>query len=191
MKPPDLQLNIHEIPDAGVSVEIDLPVEWLAEALLPAYEARGPAHLKAEVTRMGDNALVRGTVRVPVAFQCSRTLERAEVDLDVPFAELFVRSEGHDDIDLSDVDVSSDELVDEPYLIKGGTVDIEDLVRENIVLVQDPYPLHPSQPPRTPDVDDASDADDADGEPAAPLWSSAPDRIDPRWEQLRDIKLKG
>jgi uncharacterized metal-binding protein YceD (DUF177 family) len=188
MKPLDLKLNIHEIPDAGVAVDLDLPVEWLAEVLLPAYEARGPAHLKAEVTRMDTNALVRGSVRVPVAFNCSRTLERAEVDLDVPFAELFVPGAGHGDIDLSDVDVSSDELDDEPYLIEGGIIDIEGLVRENIVLAQDPYPLHPSQPPRTPMDDDGDREADA---PAAPLWSSVPDRVDPRWEQLRDLKLKG
>jgi len=187
MKPLDLKLNIHEIPDAGVSVETELPVEWLAEALLPAYEARGPARLKAEVTRMGDNALARGKVVVPVAFQCSRTLERAELDLDVPFAELFVR--GHDkDIDLSDVDVSSDELDDEPWVIDGGVVDLEALVREHIVLAQDPYPLHPSLPPRDAEVE--ADDEGEDAPPPAPLWSSAPDGVDPRWEQLRDLKLK-
>jgi uncharacterized metal-binding protein YceD (DUF177 family) len=186
MKPLDLKLNIHEIPDAGVSVEIDLPEAWLADALLPAYEARGPAHLKAEVTRMGDNALARGRVVVPVAFQCSRTLERAEVDLEVPFAELFVRGQ-EKDIDLSDVDVSSDELDDEPWVIEGGTIDLEALIREHIVLAQDPYPLHPSQPPREAAEDDAVE-DEASA--PAPLWSSTPDGGDPRWEQLRDLKLK-
>ena len=190
MKPLELQLNIHEIPDAGVTVDIDLPVEWLAEALLPSYEARGPAHLKAEVTRMGDNAFVRGSVTVPVAYACSRTLERAELDLDVPLAELFVRAQGHEDIDLSDVDVSSDDLSDEPYLVEGGLIDLEGLVRENIVLAQDPYPLHPSQPPRTPSLDDDDDAEETTS-PPEPMWSSKPEPGDARWEQLRNLKLEG
>jgi uncharacterized metal-binding protein YceD (DUF177 family) len=180
MKPLDLKLNVNEIPEAGVDVVETLPPEWVAESLLPAYEPAGEGRVEAEVTRMGENALVRGRVLAKVAYQCSRTLERAEVVLDVPFAELFVR--GHaQDINLADADVSSDDLEDEPWLIESGQIDIEALIREHLVLAQDPYPLHPSQ---------QRDIGDDDDEPAAtPMWSSKADNVDPRWEALKGLKL--
>jgi len=183
MKPLDLQLNVNEIPDAGVSVVRELPIEWVAETLLPAYEATGPGRIEAEVTRMGENALVRGQAEVPVTFLCSRTLERAEVTLKAPFAELFVRAHAQE-INLAEAEVSSDDLEEEPWVIEGAVIDIEALVREHVVLAQDPFPLHPSQ--QREDDDDEAGADGASG----PVWSSREDQIDLRWEQLKDIKLK-
>jgi uncharacterized metal-binding protein YceD (DUF177 family) len=187
MKPLDLQLNVNEIPEAGVSIALDLPAEWITPSLLPAYSAGGDGKVTAEVQRMGDNAFVRGTVRVPVTFACSRTLEPAEETLDVPFAELFVKGEARE-LNLADADISSDDLEDEPWVIQGSMIDIEALIREHIVLAQDPYPLHPSQ---RPDVEEDEDAPEGDAvETTPPLWSSAADAVDPRWEKLRGLKLE-
>lgn len=183
MKPLDLQINVNEIPDAGISVVETLPVEWIGAALFPAYTAVGEGKVEAEVTRMGENALVRGRVHARVAFDCSRTLEPAEIDLDVPFAELFVRNDTQD-INLAEAEVSSDDLEEEPWVISGGVIDIEALVREHLMLAQDPYPLHPSQQRDSDEVDEVAPTT------SEPLWSSTGDSVDPRWEALREIKLK-
>jgi len=184
MKPLDLQINVNEIPDAGVDVAVDLPAEWIAETLLPAYSAHGDGRVTAEVTRMGENAFVRGKVVVPVTFVCSRTLDECEETLSIPFAELFVRNDTKE-INLAEADVSSDDLDDEPWAIVGAMMDIEGLIREHIVLAQDPYPRHPSLR-----GEPALDEDDDTVVDTTPLWSSTADRVDPRWHKLRDVKLK-
>lgn len=189
MKPLDLQLNVNEIPEAGVSIALDLPAEWIAPSLLPAYATGGDGRVTAEVQRMGDNAFVRGKVRVPVTFACSRTLEPAEETLDVPFAELFVRGEARE-LNLADADISSDDLEDEPWVIQGSMIDLEALIREHIVLAQDPYPLHPAHRPADGDGEDGDEAGPGAAPTSPPLWSSAADAVDPRWEKLRGLKLE-
>jgi uncharacterized metal-binding protein YceD (DUF177 family) len=176
MKPTDLQLNAHEIPNAGLKLDGDLPIEWAEPSMLPAYRAVSPVSIKAEVQPVGDNLLVRGEARLGLEFECSRTLETARTELVVPFAELFVPGTRHH-LKLVDEDVSSDDLVDEPWVIEDGKVDLEALIREHIVLAQDPYPVA-SGTPRP-----------AGAETDTPLWSSALDGVDPRWERLKNLKL--
>lgn len=178
MKPSDLQLNVHEIPEAGITLDGTLPAEWAAESLLDAYRAESPLTLTLEVERMGENVLVRGKAEVALAYECSRTLQPAQMVLKAPFAELFVEGEKHHH-NLAEHDISSDDLEDEPWLIENGKIDLEALVREALVLAQDPYPLAPGV---------ARDgADDAPAE--TPLWSSGAGEVDPRWERLKNIKL--
>jgi uncharacterized metal-binding protein YceD (DUF177 family) len=175
MKPSDLQLNAHEIPNAGITLDGELPIEWVAESVLPAYRALSPLKLKVEVQPVGDNLLARGEARVTLEFECSRTLETAKTELVVPFGELFVPGTRHE-MKLVDEDISSDDLTDEPWVIEDGKIDLEALIREHIVLAQDPYPVAPGT---------ARDDEPAD----APLWSSALDGVDPRWERLKNLKL--
>lgn len=178
MKPTDLQLNLHEIPDAGITLDGALPAEWVAESLLDPYKAESPVKLHIEVQRMDQNVLVRGKADVKLAFECSRTLAPATMDLSAPFAELFVEGDRNHH-NLAEHDISSDDLVDEPWIIENGKIDVEALVREALVLAQDPYPLAPG-------VTRATEDDEAE---AAPAWSSGAGEIDPRWARLKDLKL--
>lgn len=177
MKPSDLQINVYEIPNAGISLAGELPLEWAAESVLPAYRAISPVSLSLEVQPVGDNVLVRGTAAVTLEFDCSRTLETASIRLETPITELFVPGDKHH-LKLDDgEEVSSDDLTDEPWIIENGRIDLEGLVREHLVLAQDPYPV-------------AAPATVAPTEPnPAPLWSSALDGVDPRWERLKSLKL--
>ncbi len=177
MKPEDLQLNAHEIPAAGLRLQGELPAEWAASSLVQAYRAAGPARLALDVQPIGDNVLVRGDIRLMVDFDCSRTLQPGRIDLVAPFSELFVPGT-KTQLNLAEEDVSSDDLVDEPWVIEGGAIDLEALVREHLVLAQDPYPV-------------AADVERDVAPAGTPLWSSRGDAIDPRWEKLRDIQLTG
>lgn len=175
MKPTDLQINAHEIPNAGIVLAGELPAEWAAESMLPAYRAVSPVALSLDVQIVGDNVLVRGKCTVTLAFECSRTLEPASTRIEVPISELFVPGERHHlKLDEGE-EVSSEDLVDEPWVITDGQIDLEALVREHLVLAQDPYPV-------------AAPASD-DQDPDAPLWSSVLDGVDPRWERLKNLKL--
>lgn len=176
MKPTDLQINVYEIPNAGITLAGQLPIEWASESMLPAYRAVSPVSLKLEVQPIGDNVLVRGRCSVTLEFECSRTLETTSTLLDTAVSELFVPGEKHH-LKLDDgEEVSSDDLPDEPWVIEDGKIDLEALVRESIVLAQDPYPV-------------SANAPDPDETVTAPLWSSALDGVDPRWERLKSIKL--
>lgn len=172
MKASDLQLNAHEIPSAGLTLAGQLPAEWVAASLLPAYRSSSPIDLQIEVTPVGDNVLAKGRFKVKLDFECSRTLTPSSVSLDAPFTELFTPGTKHL-LNLAEEEVSSDDLADEPWIIDNGMIDLEALVREHLVLAQDPYPIAPG----------AADPGDA------PAWSSTLDGVDPRWERLKTLKL--
>jgi len=173
MKASDLQLNAREIPSAGLTLAGNLPVEWVVESLLPAYRTTSPMELSIEVTPIAENVLAKGRLKVRLEFECSRTLVPSSVDLDATFTELFTPGQKHL-LNLAEEDVSSDDLADEPWIIDNGVIDLEALVREHLVLSQDPYPVAPGTVAAPPD---------------APLWSSTLDGVDPRWEQLKNLKL--
>ena len=127
---------------------------------------------------MHDNVLAQGHAEVTVHFECSRTLAPSELRLRFDFSELFVPENRHEfnlgaGLDVDDVDG----MEAEPYAIVGGVVDLEQLLREELVLAQDPYPVAvPSALP-----------DDSDDNP--PIWTSAKVDVDPRWAQLAKLKL--
>jgi len=172
MKPADLKLNARELASAGVTLAGELPAEWAAESLLPAYRACSPVHLELDVKPIGDNVLAKGRLSVRLDFECSRTLAPASVELDTTFTELFTPGQKHV-MNLADEEVSSEDLADEPWVIDDGLIDLEALVREHLVLSQDPYPVAAGAP-RPGD---------------APLWSSTIHDLDPRWERLKNLKL--
>ncbi|TNF28292.1 MAG: DUF177 domain-containing protein [Deltaproteobacteria bacterium] len=177
MKTTDLQQHVASIPDAGLVLEGDLPAAWAAASLLDAYRALGDLHVRLEVRRVNDNVLVLGKASIRLGFDCSRTLAPSETTLDFELSELYV-PEGQNDFNLgAGVDVSDvDAMDDEPYVITNGSVDLEQLLREELVLAQDPYPVADADPR----------ADDEDEKPA---WSSAPVEVDPRWAALAKVKL--
>ncbi|PJB72031.1 MAG: hypothetical protein CO096_08595 [Armatimonadetes bacterium CG_4_9_14_3_um_filter_66_14] len=177
MKTTDLQQKIASLPGAGLVLEGELPVAWLAPSLIDAYEARSGLRLRLEVRPVNDNVLVLGKASIVLGFACSHTGLPAETTLVLDFSELFVPEDSHefnlgDGVDVTDIDA----MDDEPYLIKDGIIDLETLVREELVLAQDPYPI----------ADAGSRADDADELPA---WSSASVEVDPRWAALAKVKL--
>lgn len=177
MKTTDLRRKVASIPDAGLTLEGELPAEWAAESVLGAYETRSPLSLRLDVRRVNENVLVEGRAALTLGFECSRTLTQAETRLDVRFSELFVPDDGHE-FNLGD-GIDSDLIEDEPFTIVDGVVDLEQLVREQLVLSQDPYPV----------AGPKSHYDDDDDPDARPLWTSAQNEVDPRWAGLAKLKL--
>ncbi|MFT7580410.1 MAG: uncharacterized metal-binding protein YceD (DUF177 family) [Myxococcota bacterium] len=179
MNPSDLHIPVSQIPGAGYFVDGELPISWIAEALLPAYTATTTLSVRLEAKRVNDNVMVRGDGEVTLAFECGRTLKKATIVLEISMSELFTPA-FNDAFNLGDGIEVDETMGDEPFTIRDGAVDLEALVREHLVLAQEPYPT--VEGPANETNDDVSD-----GSP--PMWTSDQADGDPRWAALKTIKL--
>lgn len=177
MKSLQLVVSIDEIPDPGWVITGDLPAQWLKDSLLGPYQASEALHVDLLLKRMGDNISLEGTLSTTLTFRCSRTTDMGTFALDVQIHELF-QPKDHDELNLGD-GVDFDFLGDEPYLYEGHKLDIEPMLREEIVLAQPPYPAISGDPKVKRVVHSTR----------SPLWSSDAGEVDPRWAKLKNLKI--
>ena len=168
-----LTINIDEIPEPGLTLEGELAESWVAESLLEAYTPTSAVSVALLVRRFQANVYVEGVLRASTSFLCSRTLERGRRAIDVNVSELFQPSTTHT-VNLGE-GVDTEALDDEMRTYEGNTIDIEPVLRELVVLAQEPYPT----------VEGANAPDDPD----RPIWQSSPEDVDPRWAALKNLKL--
>lgn len=173
MKLPSLIIQVDEIPEAGKVISGDLPETWLGDTLLPPYTALEPVSLSIDVKRVEDNIWVEGKVSMRLRFECSRSLEPGEMTLNIRVRELF-QPGSRDNLNLGDGLDLDDLDSDEPYVFEGGRLDLEPLIREQLVLAQPPYPVVEAAP---------------DGSTDTPAWSSHEQDVDPRWEELKKLTI--
>ena len=172
MKPPKLVIAVNEIPHAGYSQAGEFPESWVKSSLLDAYSVQSPLGCEVDARLIGPNVLVEIKLTVTLGFECSRTLKPGQKQLEVSVSELFQPGEAQE-LNLG-AGVDSEELEgDQPYMFSDNRIDLEPLVREQLVLAQEPYPT----------VTEASE----DHTEAA--WSSGAQDIDPRWAELTKLNL--
>jgi uncharacterized protein len=91
-------IHVDRIEESAQPWEADLTREFLDEVLSapPASEFRadGAAHVRAQLTKMGREVLVRGRLTVPLTGQCKRCLKNLHVDEPVEFTLNFVPDDG-------------------------------------------------------------------------------------------------
>ena len=121
-----------------------------------------------------EGVLVTGTARGQMTAECSRCLDPISQDLEADFQELYRYEEEktEDDEDTDDED--------EDYYLVGDLIDLEPVIRDAVVLA---LPLTPLCGPDCPGLC---------SECGVKLAEAGPDhghgeRIDPRWEALREI----
>jgi len=171
MKSPKLIIPIDQIPAAGLDREGELPPEWIAESLLPPYQPLQPLSFEVTLTRINDNVHVHGKMATSLSFRCGRTLEQGVMPLSITFDELFQPANRHR-TNLGD-GVDSEAIGDEPYLYTDGQVDLTPILREELVIAQPPYPT----------------VSGTEHDAKKPVWTSHEDDIDPRWNDLKNLKL--
>jgi uncharacterized protein len=146
-----MRVNIDEIKDPGLVRAWDLPREGVDEALRgdPAgYSAVSPPHVEARLERTGRRVRFRAESRAEVTAPCSRCLAPTavsvpvEVDLSlVPVDEKD--EEGHGDgraaEDGGEGSFSPEQVDEERY--SGKVIDLDPLVREQLLLALPPYPV--------------------------------------------------
>jgi uncharacterized metal-binding protein YceD (DUF177 family) len=174
---PKLTIVVDEIPQAGLAIAGELPPEWLGESALTLYRPASPVTVALAVRRHQDMVHVEGQVRLVLDFECSRTLAPGTVALALEVQAVF-QPAGRHEVSLGDgIEVEAfEEAYDDEGLLTydGPSIDLEPLIREEVLLAQDPYPV----------VEPAPEA--AEG----PLWSSAEEAVDPRWDKLKQVKPK-
>ena len=135
-------------PGARRHVDLTEPVEGL-EA--PAARVIDPIDVDLDLDHISEGIVVRGTVRATWRGECSRCLRDLAQPLEVHVDELF---EAHP-------------VAGETYPLEGHEIDLDQLVRD-AVLLELPLAPHCERPcDPTPTGDDA----DLDDSPADPRWA--------------------
>jgi len=171
MKEPKLVIAVDQIPEPGLVIEGEFPPEWLEGSLLGPYSAKEPVTISLEIKYIHTNVLVQGCVKTSLDFVCGRTTKIGSMPIAIEFSELC-QPNNNTSANLGD-GVESDLIGDEPYLYNGHDLDVEPIIREEIVLAQPPYP-HVSGEQNTNQTT---------------VWSSGAGEIDVRWEKLKGLKL--
>jgi uncharacterized protein len=181
-KPRDrsLRLIVQHIQEAGEDLTVDLTEPELGEMLAGsegAYRTSGSgAEARLHLSRTGENVFIRGDIRAPAAYTCSRCLsERTEVvTVEVQWTFLpqarYRGAAAHSaevELTAGDLDVS---------FYEGEEIDLFEVIREAILLELRPYPTCPET------------CLAAVGDEAAAAAAAA--EVDPRWLPLLDLQRK-
>ena len=135
-----LQINLKTIPEMGLEVAVDLGPEWFArwheeDPGLDFADARitGRVHL----SKHGHDLLVRGNLSGQMELACSRCLEFFAAPATIEFDLLLVpgppkAGAAKEELSLADLDLD---------YYTGEIVDLESLLREQIILMMPLKPL--------------------------------------------------
>ncbi len=135
-----LQIAIKAIPEMGLTVAIDLGPEWFArwrqeDPGLEFADTRitGQVHL----SKHGSDILVRGSLSGQMELACSRCLESFPLPAAIDFDLLLVpgpptAAAGDEELSPTDLDLD---------YYTGESVDLESLLREQIILMMPLKPL--------------------------------------------------
>jgi uncharacterized metal-binding protein YceD (DUF177 family) len=152
-------INLIKVPaNQPMPFELDQETDWVCEFLMEmnenATEKSPEAYLedtaifisgeieKKNKTDMGEFLLVKGTIEVDYVTECVRTLKPMTVQLDVPFKVIFVDEE----LATSELFAGIDETyvendVYEIYFYNKRTVDLQEMLHEQIFLNYNQYPV--------------------------------------------------
>lgn len=153
------KINLIKLPANQVfPFELDADTDWVKEFLLEmnenATEKSPEAYLdetaifisgeieKKNKTDMGEFLLVKGTIEADYVTECVRTLKPMTVQLDVPFKVIFVDEELATSELFAEIDetyVEND--VYEIYFYNKRTVDLQEMLHEQIFLNYNQYPV--------------------------------------------------
>ncbi|MFC3999577.1 YceD family protein [Nocardiopsis sediminis] len=123
-----------------------------------------------------EGVLVTGTATATAAGECARCLDPVSDPIEAGFQELF----RYPDDDLVPADSVDQEDEDEDYYLEGESIDLEQVVRDAVVLA---LPLSPLCRDDCPGLCPECGVKLADAEPG----HGHGDGVDPRWEALRQL----
>ncbi len=105
-----------------------LPIDFRIEPEAPVgVELTGDAHIEGEITNQGGYMRLSATVALPYRGVCARCLDELEAEFDMPF-ERTVVTEG------TLTEEQEEDNVDEYVILQNGMLDIDDAVREALIL---------------------------------------------------------
>jgi uncharacterized protein len=130
-----MRFKIKDIGETGQDVELPVTPAWLATECpdLEAKPGMAGVALRGVLEMSADDVLLRGDLRGVMESTCSRCLEPARIDLDVPLTVTFVERDSDDDDD-------DDDDGDVVYF-EGGEIDLGAELRDEILLAMPINPL--------------------------------------------------
>ncbi len=149
-----MRVNIDEIKDAGLDRSWDLSREQLDEVVAgdrAGYRARGPAHVEAHLEKVERRVRVEASARAPLTVPCGRCLAATSVDVPVAFELTLVPADEYEEPEeppraerdggkgRAGGSFEAAEAEEDTY--SGKTVELDPIVREQIVLALPGYPL--------------------------------------------------
>lgn len=146
-----MRVNTDEIKEAGLDRSWDLTREQLDEVLAgdrAGYRAREAAHVAAHLEKVERRVRVEATVRAALSVACGRCLAPTSVDVPVEFELTLVPEDEYEEAPRAEKDANKGhgggsfearEAEEETY--SGKTVDLDPIVREQILLALPSYPV--------------------------------------------------
>ncbi len=146
-----MRVNIDEIKDAGLDRTWDVTRERLDEMVAgdrAGYRARGAAHLAAHLEKVARRIRIEAKAKAPLSAACSRCLAPVSVDLPVDFEVTLVPEDEYEDAPRGERDADKGhaggsfeprDAEEETY--SGKALDLEPIVREQILLALPGYPV--------------------------------------------------
>jgi uncharacterized protein len=146
-----MRVNIDEIKESGLRRSWDVPREQLDEMVAgdrAGYRARAAAHVDARLEKVERRVRVGATAKAELTAACGRCLVPVSVDVPVEFELTLVPSNEYDDVLRDEKDAnkgqaggSFDPGAAEEDTYSGKVIDLDPLVREQLVLALPPYPV--------------------------------------------------
>ena len=188
-----MRVNIDEIKEAGLDRSWDVSQAQLDEMLAgdrAGYRARGPAHVDARLEKLGRRVRVEADAKAELAGACRRCLAPVSVDVPVEFELTLVPADERADDDApaegkehdkgpKGGSFSADDAEEETYT--GKVIDLDPIVREQLLLSMPEYPVCDEQCKGLCPVCGANLNDRECG-----CDRHVPD---PRWAGLKNVKL--
>jgi uncharacterized protein len=186
-----MRVNIDEIKEAGLDRSWDVTREQLDEMVAgeaAGYRARGPAHVEAHLEKVERRVRVEASATAELQAACGRCLAPVKVDVPVEFELTLVPADEYEDAPGAEKDAnqgatggSFDAEAAEEDTYRGKVVDLDPIVREQLVLALPHYPV----------------CDDACKGLCPACGTNLNDREcgcdrhvpDPRWAGLKNVKL--
>jgi uncharacterized protein len=146
-----MRVNIDEIKEAGLRRSWDVAREAADEMVAgdqAGYRARGPLHVEARLEKIERRVRVDAHGKAELTVPCGRCLAPVSVDLPVDFELTLVPREeyaeaprGEKDDSKGPVSGSFDSHDAEEEVFTGKVIDLDPLVREQLVLALPAYPV--------------------------------------------------
>jgi uncharacterized protein len=146
-----MRVNIDEIKEAGLRRSWDVgqdEVDQMVAGDQAGYRARGPAHVDARLEKFERRIRVDAHGRAQLTVPCGRCLAAVPVDLPVDFELTLVPRDEYDDAPRGENDPGSGRVAGsfepadaEEDTYSGKVIDLDPLVREQLLLALPGYPV--------------------------------------------------
>jgi uncharacterized protein len=146
-----MRVNIDEIKDVGLERRWDVTREDLdamVEGDRSGWRARGPAHVGARLEKLERRVVLRATAQAELRAQCGRCLKAIEAEVPVDFVLTLVPADEYEEQGRRREDAphhpvggsfAAREAEEDVY--RGKTIELDPLLREQILLALPAYPV--------------------------------------------------